>query len=120
MRKETFFNALLQAEQDPFNMWCSHSIKRDRQIAKFEKRLREIVIAQAVYTEFRADGWPFCPSCGEDELYSALMLQWNGLAPSPTLADCLAGEMRCYHCQWSSVPPSHFHRNAAHEKEAEH
>ena len=24
----------------------------------------------AAFSEYRADGWPYCPACGEDELYS--------------------------------------------------
>ena len=54
------------------------------------------------YAEFRADGWPFCPRCGEDELYSVLMLNWNGQGEKPTLEQCIAGVMRCYKCEWAS------------------
>ena len=49
-----------------------------------------------LYTEFRRDGWPFCPRCEDDELYSLLMLDYHGLpgqGEPPTLAECLAGPM---------------------------
>ena len=38
---------------------------------------------QAPFKEFRADGWPFCPKCEEEELYSYLMLSLGGRRPSP-------------------------------------
>jgi hypothetical protein len=40
------------------------------------------------YTEHRKDGWPLCPSCGEDELYS--------LAEGPSI-QTIRG---CYRCAW--------------------
>ena len=51
-------------------------------------------------TTYRDDGWPNCPSCGEDELYSVVMLGWRGDTPRPTLAACLADWFRCYLCPW--------------------
>jgi hypothetical protein len=51
--------------------------------------------------EFRRDGWPLCPRCEEDELYSVAMLRWNGLGERPTLTACLKEEFRCYRCNWS-------------------
>ena len=59
-------------------------------------------MSESPYKEFRADGWPLCPSCGEDELWSAAMLHWMGDGPRPTLEACLAGDMTCYRCNWSS------------------
>lgn len=41
------------------------------------------------YEERRADGWPLCPECGEDELYSLAM-------PKATEAT-IEG---CYRCGW--------------------
>ncbi len=40
---------------------------------------------------YRADGWPLCPSCGEDELYSLQLY--------PKITDQLA----CYRCGWSGA-----------------
>jgi hypothetical protein len=40
------------------------------------------------YTRFRDDGWPFCPCCDEDELYS--------LAIPATVATIVC----CYRCGW--------------------
>lgn len=37
-------------------------------------------------TEFRRDGWPLCPNCGDDELYSLA---------TPPRADAIDG---CYRC----------------------
>ena len=30
------------------------------------------------------------------------MLKWVGAGPRPTLEACLAGDMTCYRCNWSS------------------
>jgi len=53
-----------------------------------------------VFKEFRQDGWPMCPRCGEDELYSSIMLYWDGEGLRPSIEDCLAGHMGCYKCGW--------------------
>lgn len=44
-----------------------------------------------MFTVFRADGWPYCPQCENDELYS--------LADPPS-ANAIYG---CYACGW--MPP---------------
>lgn len=51
------------------------------------------------FKEYRDDGWPYCPRCGEDEL-------WSTFTPGPpdytgTLEQYLAEELRCYRCNWS-------------------
>lgn len=61
-------------------------------------------MAEAV--EYRRDGWPHCPGCGEDELYSDLMMRWNGTTPRPTLAECHAHEFCCYACGWRGMVPA--------------
>jgi hypothetical protein len=38
---------------------------------------------------FRKDGWPYCPSCGEDELY----LKSNH-------------QLKCYLCAWDEDSPN--------------
>ncbi len=43
------------------------------------------------FTVFRADGWPFCPACENDELYSLHI---------PATIATIRG---CYACGW--VPP---------------
>ena len=50
-------------------------------------------------TEFRADGWPLCPLCGEDEVASPLM--WTEDMDRPTLAEFIAGPLRCLWCGWN-------------------
>lgn len=40
---------------------------------------------------FRADGWPYCPRCGEDELYSLA---------NPATVETIVG---CYRCNWKPV-----------------
>ena len=52
-------------------------------------------------TTYRADGWPCCPGCGEDELFSVLMMRWDGEDERPTLAACFEKEFRCYACRWA-------------------
>ena len=53
------------------------------------------------YKEFRKDGWPYCPQCEEDELYSYLMLGWTKDEP-PSVQDCIDAGMECYRCSWKS------------------
>lgn len=43
-----------------------------------------------LYFEFRQDGWPLCPQCGEDELYSLDV---------PATKENIDG---CYRCRWSA------------------
>jgi hypothetical protein len=50
----------------------------------------------------RPDGWPFCPSCGEDELYSLFLpLTPEDHKPENYFND----ELRCYRCEWVRIPP---------------
>jgi hypothetical protein len=51
--------------------------------------------------EYRRDGWPLCPSCGEDELADLNMRHW----PANTTADPLA-ELTCYACRWVGTVPA--------------
>lgn len=58
--------------------------------------------------EYRKDGWPLCPVCGDDELMSTM--QPAGVDPSigvkwtrqPTVID----PMRCLSCGWEGRVPS--------------
>lgn len=50
------------------------------------------------FTEYRPDGWPLCPQCGEDELYSHLI--WDGCGERPPLEDWIEAGIGCYVCQW--------------------
>lgn len=43
------------------------------------------------YRRFRADGWPYCPCCDEDELYSLA---------DPASIETIVG---CYRCGWRPV-----------------
>jgi len=60
-------------------------------------------VSDSPYKEFRKDGWPLCPRCGEDELYSFLMLGWTKPEP-PSIEECMATGMRCYRCSWEHTP----------------
>ena len=48
--------------------------------------------------QFRADGWPLCPVCGEDEVWSSLT--WTEEMDRPTIAGFLEGPLACYRCNW--------------------
>ena len=51
------------------------------------------------FMAFRQDGWPLCPRCGEDELWTP----WNPpLEADVTLDDYVGRQLRCYACQWIS------------------
>jgi predicted RNA-binding Zn-ribbon protein involved in translation (DUF1610 family) len=43
------------------------------------------------YKRYRADGWPYCPQCDEDELWS------NGM---PACVETIVG---CYSCGWQAA-----------------
>lgn len=47
-------------------------------------------------------GWALCPSCGNDELYSLLIVKdAMGLPRTPTHAEYLEhDDFRCYACSW--------------------
>lgn len=53
-------------------------------------------------TEYRADGWPLCPNCGEDELWSPLIP--DPIDSKPSIADYIAAGLRCYLCGWTKEP----------------
>lgn len=59
------------------------------------------LLGAARFKEFRPDGWPYCPHCGEEELYSNLMLWWDGTEPRPTMEQILSGRFGCYACGWA-------------------
>lgn len=49
--------------------------------------------------EYREDGWPLCPQCESDELWS----QVGGEAPdweAPLLEAYFDEPFRCYYCNW--------------------
>ena len=54
------------------------------------------------YTVCRADGWPLCPRCQEDELYSLLM--WNGQGERPPIQAWIDAGTKCYRCGWEGKP----------------
>lgn len=53
-----------------------------------------------IFLEFRKDGWPLCPSCGDDELHSHYF--WDGLAPVPPLEVWVRAGMTCLRCGWEA------------------
>lgn len=57
------------------------------------------------YKEFRKDGWPLCPNCEEDELYSLFVWWRNGkqILPEPTMDVLIDSGLHCYRCQWQSL-----------------
>lgn len=56
------------------------------------------------FKEFTPRGWPLCPKCEEDELYSYLMLGWTDPDRTPSVEECIAGGMKCYRCGWELLP----------------
>jgi hypothetical protein len=68
------------------------------------------VTANGEPTSYRADGWPDCPRCGNDELWSKVMMAWDGTGERPTMAACYDRSFACYACRWSGYvlgPPAH-------------
>lgn len=52
------------------------------------------------YEEKRKDGWPLCPRCGEDELWSGLA--WDGTGARPPMKRWIMAGLTCYKCSWKS------------------
>jgi hypothetical protein len=79
----------------------SRRLKRESQYAK---RIIESANerAKARAYEARADGWPLCPNCHNDELYSLLSCKDpSGVPRAPTLAEFLEDDdFCCYACSW--------------------
>jgi len=69
-------------------------------VAHFECRVCKLTERRAdlrvrfSYVEFRGDSdWPYCPRCGEDELYSLA-----GTKGQPVTVESICG---CYYCTWT-------------------
>ena len=52
-----------------------------------------------IFPQTRDDGWPLCPQCEQDEVYS--MLVWDGEGAPPPLDAYVAAGMACYFCAWT-------------------
>lgn len=50
--------------------------------------------------EYREDGWPLCPNCGADELWSPLA--WDGEGVRPPLEEYVEAGLTCYLCNWTN------------------
>lgn len=68
----------------------------ERIMAGPQPRPRPEPLMESPYKAFRADGWPLCPECGEDELYSLIWFE----GPRPALAEFIASIEGCYACRW--------------------
>jgi hypothetical protein len=53
------------------------------------------------FKEHRKDGWPLCPRCGEDELFSAICGVIKPDMRQPTLEECLSNGFACMNCDWT-------------------
>jgi len=70
-------------------------------------------MSESPFTEYRLDGWPLCPKCGEDELMSFLFPKLNFTHARDTytinfvintldgsIQDFIDAGMRCIACGW--------------------
>jgi hypothetical protein len=59
-----------------------------------------------LFIEYRKDGWPLCPRCGEDELWSPLTFyaQWDGADKRLPVEKYIEAGMTCYRCNWKYKP----------------
>lgn len=58
-----------------------------------------------LFKEFRSDGWPYCPRCEEDELYSVYLMTSHGIEREIRgevifMTELLKYPFRCYACNW--------------------
>lgn len=54
---------------------------------------------QDAFSEFREDGWPLCPACGEDELWQNI--DAIAFPRVPSLQERIENIVGCYHCGWT-------------------
>lgn len=54
------------------------------------------------YKKHSPDGWPLCPNCGEDRLYSPLTLRLFVTGVPLSVAQAEAAGMECTRCGWMS------------------
>lgn len=52
------------------------------------------------FWQTRPDGWPLCPACGEDELWSSFA--WDGSDPKPPMQAWIDHGLRCHKCGFDS------------------
>lgn len=55
------------------------------------------------FKDFRKDGWPVCPKCGDEELWCPGFVAWTREEDKPTLAQCYFKGFKCYRCSWESA-----------------
>lgn len=58
--------------------------------------------------ETRKDGWPLCPVCGEDELFS--LFYWDGEGERPPMQAWIDAGLRCYKCSYDSTREQFYER----------
>jgi hypothetical protein len=51
-----------------------------------------------MFTHFRLDGWPLCPHCGADGLWSDYW--WEGTGAKPPVQRYIEAGMTCDQCGW--------------------
>jgi hypothetical protein len=73
---------------------------------------RPLIPWRHFFTEFRSDGWPLCPRCGEDELWSPFMPQGPDYAPG-TIDQYVAEGLVCYRCNYHFPGEAERHAAAA-------
>ena len=57
------------------------------------------------FHDFRSDGWPLCPKCGEDELSSPFA--WDGKPPKPPMIAWIHAGVKCLHCGFELEKEDH-------------
>ena len=64
------------------------------------------------FSQTRQDGWPLCPVCGEDELFTMMPLEFQptSLGNTTVLERIVHGHWGCYACEWSWHLPNSLKR----------
>jgi len=52
------------------------------------------------FKQYRRDGFPLCPKCGEDELVSSVCMLWDIEKWPPPMPDILQGGFHCMNCEF--------------------
>lgn len=57
-------------------------------------------MVEKLFLAMRPDGWPLCPQCGKNELWSPLY--WDLVSAAPTMEDYRKAGLICYACHWQN------------------
>lgn len=68
----------------------------------------DLADGEVVFDQFRDDGWPTCPGCKSDELFSDLAMNGTSYRNEPRRRLHIISGMSCLRCSWRLLPGYRF------------